>query len=107
MVEEILEILKRSPDDPDLILVDIRQPEEYEGGWIADTRNINVSDPSFEERISALDRDKRYILYCRRGVRASKALEIMRNCGFWEVYSIQGGIENWRSHGLPVQRRHS
>jgi rhodanese-related sulfurtransferase len=104
-VEEIIAFLEKYNNDPDLYILDIRQPEEYTSGWIANARNLNYSDPLFRERVAALDRTKRYIIYCRRGMRASVALEIMRECGFLEVYSIRGGIEHWQARGFPIRQQ--
>ena len=44
------------------------------------------------------------MVYCRKGLRGAKAMEILKQAGFTRVYNISGGYENWARRGLPVQR---
>ncbi len=101
--EEFLVIIERKRGMAGFVLLDIRRPDEYSTGHLPGAKNLDFSDPAFEERIRTLPRDCCYGLYCKRGVRASLALELMRVCGFVEVYSLRGGIDGWRLARYPVE----
>ena len=45
-----------------------------------------------------------YVIYCKKGVRGAKAMDLMKQAGFSRVYNVSGGYENWCARGLPVQR---
>ena len=49
-----------------------------------------------------LIRAKRILIYCRSGKRSGKALSMMKELGFREVYNMLGGIVQWESGGLPT-----
>ncbi len=101
---ELEEILKKRKEGSACILLDVRTPEEYSSGCITDAKNINASDPHLMELLSTMDKSRTYAIYCRRGPRASRVLRLMAELGFREVYSLQGGIEQWKEAGLPVAR---
>ena len=50
----------------------------------------------------SLEKNKRYIIYCRTGSRSRFALEMMRNLGFDEVYNLENGILDWKMRKLEV-----
>ncbi|MDD1672931.1 MAG: rhodanese-like domain-containing protein [Methanomicrobiales archaeon] len=102
--DELLQIIEKNRRILGCIIIDVRTPDEYHAGCIAGAENIDFSDPSFRERLGRLDKTRIYAVYCRRGIRASQVIRIMRESGFHEVYSLKGGIEQWKAAGLPVER---
>ena len=84
-------------------LLDVRTPEEYSEGHIANSMNIDIKNPSFEENLSMLDKSKTYAVYCASGVRSGKASDLMREKGFSSVYTLEGGIKTWKEKGLPLE----
>lgn len=85
-------------------ILDIRTPDEFRQGHLADAVNIDFYAPDFRARIQKLDRDQPYVVYCRKGIRGAKALGIMQQAGFTWVYNLSGGYDTWCARGLPVQR---
>jgi thioredoxin len=83
-------------------LVDVRTPDEFEGGHLHSARNIDFRDPAFTEHMATLDKNKPVFIYCMSGGRSTKALQTMKEMGFREVYNLDGGILKWRSDGKPV-----
>lgn len=77
-------------------LVDVRTPGEYAGGHIGDAMLIDYTNPSFSEEIQKLDKDQPVYVYCASGNRSGKAMQMMKNMGFKEVYNLIGGY-----HGYP------
>ncbi|HOT94319.1 MAG TPA: rhodanese-like domain-containing protein [Methanoregulaceae archaeon] len=85
-------------------IVDVRTPAEFLEGHLADAVNIDFFAPDFRTRIAALDPGGSFVVYCRRGIRGHKAMEMMREVGFRRVMNIAGGFESWCRSGLPVRR---
>lgn len=84
------------------VLLDIRTPEEYESGYIEGATQIDYYAADFRQRLSTLDKDASYSIYCRSGNRSGDALSIMEDMGFANVYDLKGGIIAWQGAGLPV-----
>ncbi len=83
------------------ILLDVRTPEEYNGGHLNGALNIDWNGDAFEAEVGKLDKSKPVFVYCLAGTRSAAAAKSMRNMGFKEVYELQGGIMKWRAAGLP------
>ena len=78
-------------------VVDVRTPEEYKSGFIANAVNYNVMDSvDFINNISSLDKNKKYLLYCKSGRRSGKALVMMKDMGFRKVHHLKGGVTEWK-----------
>ena len=78
-------------------VVDVRTPEEYKSGFIGNAVNYNVTDSvAFVNTISSLDKNKKYLLYCKSGRRSGKALVMMKNMGFRKVYHLKDGVTEWK-----------
>jgi len=75
---------------PSALLLDVRTREEYEGGHIAGSVNLPLSEIGEIQRI-AQDRKKPIFVYCRSGMRAMKAVSILRGMGYHGAVCI-GGI---------------
>ena len=89
-------------NNENIILIDIRTPEEYNEGHIEGAININYYSHDFSNQISQLDKDKTYYIYCRRGSRSGNALEVFRNLNFNEVYDLRNGINSWVNQGFEI-----
>jgi rhodanese-related sulfurtransferase len=84
------------------ILLDVRTPSETAEGIIANALEGDISSAAFEKQISALDKSKPVFVYCRSGGRSGRAMSIMKQKGFQEVYNLAGGIGAWQQAGFPV-----
>lgn len=85
-------------ETPGAVLLDVRTPDEYAGGYIRDAKNIDYY-ADFKNAISGLDKSKTYFVYCKAGSRSASAADIMRQNGFTTVYELKGGIMAWESAG--------
>lgn len=79
-------------NNSNLVIVDVRTQGEFEAGHIKGALNIDVNRPDFKEKIGGLDKNKKYLVYCRSGNRSKIAGRIMESMGFKEVYDLAGGI---------------
>ena len=93
----------RYKKEHDMVIIDVRAPEELQSGRIDNAINLNFSSESFRTDLEKLDKKRKYIVYCRKGIRSCKAVEIMRHIGFSDVQSIEGGIESWEKEGFPLE----
>ena len=78
-------------------LVDVRTPGEYAGGYIGNAQNIDFRSASFLEDLEkGVDKSKPVAIYCAAGGRSAKALEIMKQAGFEEVYELKVGYNGYQ-----------
>ncbi len=86
---------------PNLLVVDVRTPEEYTQGHLKGAVNIPLSDLPL--RISGLDPNRPILVYCRTGHRSAQASAILVKAGFTQVYNMDGGITAWINSGYPTE----
>lgn len=87
---------------PNIQLIDVRTPQEYASGHLSKCQNINFNDPSFQAKMSKLDKNKPIAVYCAVGGRSGMATTILQQMGFKTIYDLRGGINAWNSNGKPV-----
>lgn len=86
-------------DDPNTIIVDMRNHYEYEVGRFENA--IEIPSDTFREQLPmAVEmlnnaKDKNIIMYCTGGIRCEKASAYMLHNGFKNVYHLEGGIINY------------
>ena len=85
-------------------ILDVRTPREFYSGHLPNAINIDFYSPTFKYKLSKLDKNKAYLIYCRTGHRSGIALKTMKELGFMEVYNMLGGITRWKYEGYPVVR---
>ena len=73
-------------------IIDVRTKEEFEQGHINGATHIDIYSPSFEGKITELDKTKSYLVYCTSGSRSMHAVMFMRKNGFENVENLGGGI---------------
>lgn len=89
----------------EFLLLDVRQPEEYQAGHIPGAVFIPLSE--LEARQGELNRGKKIITYCRSGHRSMAAAIALCGLGFEGVHHLDGGILNWPDEtitGIPEGR---
>jgi rhodanese-related sulfurtransferase len=90
-------------DPPDnLVVLDVRTPEEFDEAHIDGAVLVDFYDPDFAEQLAELDPDVPYLLYCRSGNRSGQTTAIMEQLGFIDVADVDGGILAWGEAGLPL-----
>lgn len=87
---------------PDEQILDVRTPEEFNGGYIEGAQNIDWKGADFAIHVNALDKSKPVMVYCHSGNRSAQAAEQLRNNGFTAVYALEGGIQAWQNAGKKV-----
>ena len=90
-VEQCADMIEKG----DIVLLDVRTPEETAEGIIEGAIKIDFYGDNFETEVLKLDRDKTYIVYCKAGGRSSNASEMMSKAGFKDVSNLEGGYTAW------------
>lgn len=86
---------------PSATIIDVRTPDEFSKGHLANANNYDWNGNEFEKQIALLDKSKPVFVYCLSGGRSSSAANKMRSDGFKIVYELDGGIMKWRGANLP------
>ena len=86
---------KQKMQEANVVVLDVRTPAEIAQGKIPDAQEIDFLGGDFKQKVEALDKDKSYLIYCKKGARSSKACEIMSQMGFTSLYNLTGGYTAW------------
>jgi thioredoxin len=86
---------------PTATLIDVRTPDEFSKGHLANANNYDWTGTEFDNQIAPLDKSEPVFVYCLSGGRSSSAANKMRSDGFTQVYEMDGGIMKWRGANLP------
>ncbi|MCP4165443.1 MAG: rhodanese-like domain-containing protein [Chloroflexi bacterium] len=89
-------------ENPDVIIIDVREQYEYDEGHISGVELIPLG--TIPERMDEIPTDKTVIAVCRSGNRSSQATEFLRQQGFDNVHNMEGGMNAWTADGYQVER---
>jgi rhodanese-related sulfurtransferase len=87
------EMKERLDRGENFVLVDVREPWEYELCRIEGAKLIPMD--SIPENLQALDVDEDVVCYCHRGMRSMDVAVWLRGQGVQHAKSLAGGIERW------------
>src|SRR5688500_14161287 len=79
---------------PKAELLDVRTADEFKGGSIPGSRNLDIMSGELQAALAKLDKDKEYFVFCRSGNRSGSASKLMAEQGF-KVYNLAGGVGAW------------
>jgi len=85
-----------------IMLIDVRQPEEFKGGHVAEARSLPL--PMLASRLDELTKDAAIYCICLSGGRSQAACELLQRAGFTNVTNVVGGMGAWQQAGLPSKR---
>lgn len=102
---EVLEpqaFIERVKADTSAIILDVRQPEEFDEGHLAQAINLDwLNQTVFINGLAKLNKQKTYYIYCRSGRRSQAAAGKLKAEGF-QVVDLKGGYLHWVEVGLPI-----
>jgi adenylyltransferase/sulfurtransferase len=78
---------------PDLVVIDVREPHEYDIARIDGARLIPLSE--LPGRLGEIDGRAEIVTHCHHGLRSLAALQLLKGAGFGRVRSLRGGIDAW------------
>jgi hydroxyacylglutathione hydrolase len=98
----VQELAHRIQHEPDLVVVDVREPAEWREGHIPGARHIPMRQ--IVARLEEIPRDRRVVLTCAGGTRSSLVGSVLLARGFTDLLNVWGGTTGWVQAGLPVAR---
>ena len=95
---QVEELKRRLDAGEDLLVLDVREPHEYQicniGGYL-----IPLND--LPKRVNELDSSREIVAHCKMGGRSAKAVQFLRQAGFQKVSNLKGGILAWADRVDP------
>lgn len=86
-------LLERRQANQELVLVDCREPWEYELTRLEGARLLPLSTLSEDDAADL--RDREVVVYCHHGIRSRRAVALLRAAGVENARSLAGGIDRW------------
>lgn len=77
----------------DGLLIDVRQPDEYEVAHIAGSRLIPLAE--LESQLNSLPKEQTIYVHCKAGGRSVRAIQLMEKHGFQNAINVAGGMDQW------------
>lgn len=98
-VNEVFELIQK---DYEMVVIDVREESEWRRGHLPHAIHLSkgVIEVEIEEKIP--DNKKTLILYCGGGSRSALAALNLKQMGYKNVISMDGGFRTWVSAGLPT-----
>jgi molybdopterin/thiamine biosynthesis adenylyltransferase/rhodanese-related sulfurtransferase len=93
---ELKEMMDRGED---FLLVDVREPAEYEIVRIPGA--VLIPKGELPARLSELPQNRPIVLHCKSGVRSAEALAVLKAAGFGDARHVQGGVTAWAQQVDP------
>jgi len=86
------------------LVLDVREPREYEGGHILNSKLIPLG--KLKGRMDELEKYKEQsiLVVCRIGHRSGTACYLLGKQGFNQVYNLAGGVVAWQKSNLPLEK---
>jgi phage shock protein E len=73
-------------------VIDVRTPDEVATGHLHGSMHIDIQGSDFASKMNELDKSANYVVYCRSGNRAGKAIEWMTQNGFTGTLTNAGSV---------------
>ena len=101
---------ERLQANPDLMVVDVREPEEFAAMHIEGSINVprgileSACEWDYEETVPELvrARDREIVVVCRSGYRSVLAAHSMNVLGYTNVVSLKTGLRGWKDYEQPL-----
>ncbi len=94
------ELAERLASGESIHLIDVREPHELEISALPNADSIPLG--SMATRMAELDDSEEIVLFCRTGIRSTRALHLLTGAGFQKTLSLQGGINAWARQVDPT-----
>jgi adenylyltransferase/sulfurtransferase len=98
------DLQSRLADGDNLVLLDVREPNEWEIVHLEEAKLIPVN--SVTARASELSTADEIVVYCKSGQRSARAVHTLRQLGFRKLWNLRGGINAWAEEVDPSLPRY-
>lgn len=104
------DLTERLEENPDLLLLDVREPYEFEAMHIKGSINVprgileSACEWDYEETVPELveARDREVVVICRSGYRSVLVAHVMQRMGYTNVVSLKTGLRGWNDFEQPM-----
>jgi rhodanese-related sulfurtransferase len=87
-----------------IVLLDVRDKEEFETGYIPGAINISRGMLEFKVDMAIPDKNAKIIVYCGIDLRGPLATKTLNDLGYRNAVNIIGGLRVWKDAGYPVAK---
>src|ERR1700756_2539035 len=84
---------------PGTVVLDVREPDEYEQGAIPGAVHIPRGHLESQVEGKLPDHDAHILVYCAGGTRSAFAADTLTQLGYTDVVSLAGGFNKWKDEG--------
>src|SRR3989475_9573873 len=98
------EVARRLAAGEKVVVIDVRDPDEYRDGHLEAATSISRGFLEFRVGTAVTDPSTPIVLYCQTGLRSVLAAKALKELGYATVINLQGGYQKWVQSGLPVVR---
>ena len=98
------ELKKRVDAGEPVVVIDVRDPDEYRDGSIEGANNISRGFLEFRVGTVAPEPTTPIVLYCQTGLRSMLAAKALHDLGYTNVVNLQGGFQRWAQSLAPSGR---
>jgi rhodanese-related sulfurtransferase len=112
-IREIMpwDLEERLQENPDLLILDVREPNEFDAMHIAGSINVprgileSACEWEYEETVPDLvnAREREVVVVCRSGHRSVLAAHSLQVLGYENVVSLQTGLRGWKDYDQPLE----
>jgi rhodanese-related sulfurtransferase len=85
-----------------LIVLDVRDSQEFEEGHLPGAINISRGSLEFKAAMIIPDKDAKMIVYCGLDLRSPLATKSLNDLGYKKAVNMIGGLEAWKAAGYPI-----
>jgi sulfur-carrier protein adenylyltransferase/sulfurtransferase len=96
---EVKEVKAKLDRGDDFVLIDVREPHEYQIANIAGAKLVPLGQ--VPQHLNEFDKNADIVIHCKSGMRSAKACGIFRQAGFQHVRNMKGGILAWSDQVDP------
>ena len=98
------QLQRRLKSGEPVVVIDVRDPDEYRDGHIEAATNISRGFLEFRVGTAVTNPSTPVVLYCQTGLRSVLAAKALKELGYATVINLQGGYQKWVQSGFPVVR---
>ena len=99
-----LEVKKMMDERKPFVLIDVREPHEFQICRIAGSTLIPLGD--VPKRMNELNSADEIVVHCRSGMRSAQAVELLMKAGFRKIHNLKGGVLAWADEVDPTMPKY-
>jgi rhodanese-related sulfurtransferase len=97
------ETLKSWLGNPDVVIVDVRLPQHWQGSDKKIPGAVREDPKAVETWAATLPKDKKIVLYCAKGLTSARLAQQLVKMGLPQVFVLKDGLNEWEKAGYPME----